>query len=59
MRNVTGLAMQLMGGYAELLPALLATKTAIESRLRSFTPRGKLLRTRASYAMIGGVVPLQ
>ena len=44
---------------AELLPALLAAKNAIESRLRSFSPRGKLLRTRAAYAVVGGVVPLQ
>jgi IclR family transcriptional regulator, pca regulon regulatory protein len=42
---------------AELLPALLVAKNAIESRLRSFTPRGKLLRTKASY--VGGVVPLR
>jgi IclR family transcriptional regulator, pca regulon regulatory protein len=44
---------------AELLPALLAAKNAIESRLRSFSPRGKLLRTKAPYAVVGGLVPLQ
>ena len=44
---------------AELLPALLAAKNAIESRLRSFAPRGKPLRSKASYAVVAGVVPLQ